>query len=283
MALDYEIVMLWVEGPLSYVEQLCAASFRDAGHTVKLYHYGPIENVPEGIEVADGNEILKPERIIRHKRTGSPAHFADVFRYHLLSKRDRVIWADTDAYCVAPFSTDTGYFFGFEGGRNIANGVLGLPRDSDALGQLIDMTKDEYGIPEWYNDKQRAELEEKAASGNPVHTGDLPWGVWGPQAATHYLHKTGEAQYGFAPHVLYPVSFKHRRTLAVTSRLPFVERSIKPDTLSVHFFGRRIRRFLGSLGGLPQPGSYIDTLLTKHGIDPACAPVPEFIPMERKR
>ncbi len=274
MSKDLEIAMLWVEGPLSYVEQLCAVSFRDAGHTVKLYHYGQVSNVPEGITLTDGNEVLNAESFLTHGRTGSPALFSDVFRYHLLKKGGRIIWADTDAYCLKPFETETGHFFAWESGHHINGGVLGLPSDSEALGLLLKMTEDEYAIPEWYKGDTRTQLEVAIEAGNPVHVGDLPWGVWGPHAITHYLQKTGEAKYALPESGLYPVPFKHRRKMGFASKRARVEQFIKPDTCSVHLYGRRIKQFLAGIGGKPEEGSYIDSLLVKHGIDAEAAPVP---------
>ncbi len=58
MSREYEIGMLWVEGPLSYIEVLCAKSFLDAGHHVKLYHYKDVQNVPEGVELVNGDSML---------------------------------------------------------------------------------------------------------------------------------------------------------------------------------------------------------------------------------
>ncbi|WP_397541306.1 hypothetical protein [Roseovarius salis] len=274
MGTDIEIAMLWVGGPLSYMEQLCAVSFRDAGHRVRLYHYGSVQNIPDGIVLSDGNEILPRDEFLTHGRTGSPALFSDVFRYHLLRKRAGVIWADTDAYCLRPFATRTGHFFGWESGQHINGGVLGLPPDSPALSALLRMTEDEHAIPEWYAGAELARLEERAAAGDPVHVSEMPWGVWGPHAITHYLHKTGEARHALPVHGLYPVPFKHRRKMGFASKRDRIESFIRPDTYSVHFYGRRIKQFLAGLGGLPEEGSYIDALLKKHGIAPEAAPVP---------
>ncbi len=270
---EYEIGMLWVEGPLSYVEVLCAQSFLDAGHHVKLYHYGDIKNVPEGVELISGETVLSSDRFVTHGRTGSFALFSDVFRYHLLQQNDRMIWADLDAYCVKTFKSDTGHFYAWESESHIAGGVLGLPSDSDALGQLIEMTEDEYGIPEWFTPKVRKHFEELRDAGTPAHAGDLPWGVWGPHAISHYLKKTGEAKYALPTNSLYPISFKNRRFLMRGKWARKVRRSITDDTYSVHFYGRRVRQFLSTIGGVPEPGSYMEKLLEKHNIDTAAAPI----------
>ena len=267
--------MLWVEGPLTYVEVLCAVSFRDAGHHVRLYHYGDVQNVPEGIELVHGSEILDIDRFIKHGRTGSFALFSDVFRYHMLQQRDRCIWADLDAYCVKPFESETGHFFGWESGHHINGGVLGLPPDSEALGQLLEMTEDEYGIPEWYPAKEQARLQALKDEGRPVHVSEMDWGVWGPHAVTHYLHKTGEAKYALPRECLYPVRFRDRRLLMRTRAVDKIDDIVTEDTYSVHFYGRRVRVFLSDIGGLPEPGSWMDRELQRHGVDCAAAPVPK--------
>jgi len=273
MKSDFEIGMLWVEGRMSYVEVLCAKSFADAGHHVKLYHYGPIPNAPDFVEMVDGNTILRADRFLRHGKTGSFALFSDVFRYHLLQKSDRMIWADLDAYCVKAFETATGHFYGWASDDLINGGVLGLPSDSDALGQLLKMTDDEYSIPEWYPDAEKLRMEKLRDEGQPIHVGDLPWGVWGPHALTHYLQKTGEAKFAQPISGLYPVNFRDRRQLMKARMLDKIERLIQPETYSVHFYGRRVREYLASLGGYPQKGSYLDRILTQHEIDVDAYPV----------
>ncbi|MFD2740041.1 hypothetical protein ACFSUD_10705 [Sulfitobacter aestuarii] len=271
----HEIAMLWVEGPLSYVEQLCVQSFLDAGHAVTLYHYKPVFNVPEGATLVHGDVVLKRDEFIQHGRTNSLALFSDVFRYHLLNQSDRVIWADTDAYCVKPFVTGTGHYFGWESGKHINGGVLGLPKDSPALAGLLEMCGDEYGIPEWYSDEMRDKLRLQAENGVPLHVSELPWGVWGPHAVTHYLQKSGEDRHAFSREVLYPVPFQKRRRLVKSGRRSAAEAYLSEATTSIHLYGRRIREFLASRpDGLPDAGGLIDHLLEKHRIDPRAAPIP---------
>ncbi|MEM7076329.1 MAG: hypothetical protein AAF484_14645 [Pseudomonadota bacterium] len=273
MEREYAIGMLWVDGPLSYVEALCAQSFLDAGHHVKLYYYGDVLNVPEGVELVHGDTVLQIQRFLRHGRTGSFALFSDVFRYHLLCQQDRMIWADLDAYCVRPFETETGHFFGWESEMHVNGGVLGLPPDSEALGLLLEMTKDEYGIPEWYSDPKRRKLEAMRDAGHPMHVSDMTWGTWGPHALTHYLQKTGESKYALPVEGLYPISFGNRRALIRGRARHRVEAMVTDGTYSVHFYGRRIREKLVQKGGLPEEGSWMAAALEKHSIDTSQAPV----------
>lgn len=281
MAHEYQIAQLWIGGNLSYMEQLCAASFRDAGHHVKMYTYGDVGNIPDGIEIADANEIMTLDTVIAHKRTGSPAPQADKWRYNMLAKCDHTIWADTDAYCVKPFISKNGHFHGWESARHINNGVVGLPKDSEALAGLIDFTSDEYAIPDWFDEDLKTEMRKKKTAGNPVHVGEQSWGVWGPQALTHFLHKTGEQKHAMPIESLFPVSFKKRR-LMLKPNMDLSE-YITDNTLSIHFWGRRMRmRIIEREGGEPDPDSLIGKLLTKHKIVPSDAPLPKKNPHKSK-
>lgn len=272
MAPEHQIAMLWVDGPLSYLEQLCMVSFRDAGHHVKLYTYGKVTRVPEGVECAPADEILPRRSVLTHDRTGSPALHSDLFRYHLLAREDRTIWADTDAYCLRPFTTATGHFHGWESETHVNGGVLGLPRDSETLGALLDFTADEFAIPEWYGPDYAAELRESAAAGRPVPAGEMPWGVWGPHALTHFLMQTGEIRHSLPRQALYPFSFKQRRMMLKPGL--DAEPYLSAETFSVHFYGRRMRkRLIEREGGVPHPESLIGRLLSRHGVDPAAAPI----------
>lgn len=267
------IAALWMEGRLSFLEQLCLKSFVDAGHNVVLYHYGPLQNVPDGIELGDANEFLPRTNFLTHQRTGSPALHSDVFRYKMLGKSKNTIWADTDAYCMKPFETETGHYYGWESEKHINGGVLGLPADSDTLRELLEFTSDEFSIPTYYGEDYVKELEEKRDAGNSVHASEMPWGVWGPHAVTHFLHKTGEDRYAFPQDVLYPFTFRDRGKML--KRNFDVSPWVTDNTCSVHLYGRRMRaRLVEKEGGAPHPKSLLGKLLIKHDIDPAKSPLP---------
>lgn len=270
---DHQIAALWIGGNLSFLEQLCLKSFLDAGHHVTLYAYEPIGNAPEGVELADAAAILPQTAVLRHERTNSPALHSDLFRYRLLARSDRTIWADTDAYCVKRFRSATGHFFAWESDTGINGGVLGLPRDSAALEALLAFTSDPYAIPEWIEGPARARLEARRAAGRPVHAGEMAWGVWGPHALTHYLRKTGEIRHALPRVALYPFAYDERALMLRPGLDP--SGHVTDETFSIHFYGRRMRaRLRDRFGGVPRPRSLIGQLLKRHGIDPAAAPLP---------
>lgn len=278
---EYAIGALWIEGPLSYLEQLCLKSFLDNGHAVRLYHYGPVKNVPDGVELADANSILAGEQYLTHGPTGSFALHSDLFRYKMLEKTDKMIWADTDAYCLKPFVPVEGHLYGYQSERSINGGVLSFPKDSTAFRKILDFTSDAYAVPTWYKPKYVNWLRAEKEAGRPVHASQQPWGVWGPAIVTHFLNETGEARYAQPQEVLYPFTFGDRR-LMVRRRLPNVTDYITDKTVSIHFFGRRMRALLAArYDGTPLRTSVIGRLLIQHGIDPYKAPLPRILAQQQ--
>ncbi len=260
------IAMFWDGPPLGFIERLCVQSFVDAGHPVVMFSYGPVEGLPAGVETAPATDILpNPTTMIRHARTGSPAPYSDKFRYHLLARHDGIIWSDTDAYCLRPFEPRAGYFFGRENDAVVANGVLALPAASPTLKSLIAFCDDEYAIPVWMGQRHLAEIERRAAGADPMHVSEMPWGVWGPRALSHFLKEHDEFRHALPPHVLYPVSFGDRQLYFRNAAMTWG--CVREDTVSIHFYGRRCRRRLELRhDGVPPPGSILAELAERHGV-----------------
>ncbi|MGB0507449.1 MAG: hypothetical protein ACPGGK_14745 [Pikeienuella sp.] len=282
MKKDYSCSMLWINGSLSYLEQLCAKSYVDAGHHTILYTYEPTGCIPEGVEVRDAKKILPLDGFLLHSRTGSPALHSDLFRYKLLENDGDTIWVDTDAYCVKKFEPVSGYFYGWESDRHVNGGVLALPQDSDTLRELLAFTSDEFAVPPWLPRRKREEMERAKDAGIPVHASDMPWGSWGPHAVTYFLKKTGEVKYALPRAGLYPFSFKDRVKMLRTSTDP--ADFLTDDTYSIHFYGRRMRpRLTREKDGIPRSKSLIGKLLKQHDIDPRLAPIPQKKKIEAVR
>jgi len=262
------IAMFWDGPPLGFIERLCSKSFVDAGHPVVMFSYGKLDGLPNGIETAPASDILPdPKSIVRHERTGSPAPHSDKFRYHLLAKNDGLLWADTDAYCLKPFVPTDGYFFGRETEKVVASGVMALPAQSPTLGALIEFCEDEYAIPPWMMPRHRQEMEERAEAGDPMHVSEMPWGAWGPKALSHYLRKHDEFRHALPPHVLYPVPFEDRRIYFREAWKTW--KRVQEDTVSIHFYGRRVReRLWNRFKGTPPEGSVLAELAERHGVAP---------------
>ena len=270
-----KIASLWIGPRLSYLEQLCLKSFADFGHSVDLYAYDEIENLPPGVTLRDASPILDGSDIARHTGSGSPAIHADAFRYHLLAQQD-VIWVDADMLCTRPWDFAPAPVFGWEkDGKVVCNAVLGLAPQSETLRELLDLVSDPYPIPPWAKPEEKARLLAAKAEGAPVHVSDLAWGVWGPAALTHYLIETGEIADARPQAAFYPVTFRDRRDFLK----PGAELGVGDDTLGVHLWNRRLsRRLVTAEGGIPRAGSLLADALARHDIDLYAAPIPDRPP-----
>jgi hypothetical protein len=105
-----DISVLWIEGPLSRLEQLSVVSMMACGHKVRLFTYAPGLVVPHGVMLADAAEIIPREQLFRSKTvvgTGSWGPFSDIFRFKLLHDLGGV-WSDLDLVFLKPIDFLTG-------------------------------------------------------------------------------------------------------------------------------------------------------------------------------
>lgn len=130
------IQSLWIGDHLRTLEQLSITSFLKNGHTYHLYAYDDIRGVPEGVVVKDANQILPRSMVYRQTRYDTPASFASLFRYKLLSDCGGW-WVDTDVVCLKPFQFKANYVFASErhdsGAIQVTNDVIKAPRGSDFM------------------------------------------------------------------------------------------------------------------------------------------------------
>ena len=106
------IQSLWIGDSLSKLCHISIRSFIKLGHTYHLYTYGKLKDIPEGVIVQDGNEILPESEIFRYKN-GSVSAFSNAFRYKLLFERGHY-WVDTDFVCLKRFDFREDYVIASE-------------------------------------------------------------------------------------------------------------------------------------------------------------------------
>ena len=109
---------LWVGNPLSDIETYCIRSFQNAGHEFHLYIYGDVKNIPKGVVVKDGNEIMPEKELFQLKSTFLP--FSDIFRYKMLYEKGGY-WVDMDMICIKKLEFTEPYIFSSE--RTIQKGA----------------------------------------------------------------------------------------------------------------------------------------------------------------
>ena len=268
-----EVGTLWIGGSLSWMEQLCLKSFVDRGQLITLFSYEPIPNVPAGVILRDGREVLETDTFLKYEKKDSFALFADLFRLHMIARNPGMIWVDTDVYCLRPMTYDEDHVMGFElpGGARVNNAVLGLPADGPLLQAMLNYTSDVHAIPPFVKGRLQDDYRAAAAAGRPVHVSQQPWGVWGPMMITHFTHALGLAGKVQPLDAFYPVTFPDR--LKFLRPAAVAEAMITPRTTALHLWASNKRELGLRHHGLPPVGSYLHKLLVLHQISAEAAPI----------
>lgn len=263
------IGMLWLEGPLSFLEQMCLLSFTANGHRVVLFHYGEVENVPDGIELVSANEIHEPKQFIMNNQFKTPVPQSDIFRLQLMKKTD-FVWCDTDVLSLAPIPK-ADHIFGYFSKHSICNAVMRLPTDSPTLQAYTDYSLDPFPIRPWVEGAERAELERQKQAGELPHASEQAHSVYGPEVMTWYLRHFDEIQHASPIPVFYPLPFRQTGQANDIHAREFRETYLTDETLAVHLWGRRMRWWIAK--GIKRY-SFLDRRLRALGIRPANAPLP---------
>ena len=242
---------LWIGKPLSKLEQLCLKSFVDNGHTVHLYVYDKVGNIPTGVIVKDGNEILDKSEIYRYKN-GSVSAFSNLFRFTLLYKKGGY-WIDADLLCVRPIKLKEDYVFSSEPDeeykfKRINAGLIKLPKGSKEalLGMEI----------------QRQRKQD-------ILEGKIPWGS-GPEAVRKIVEKFDLSKYVlpwwgicncFYEHfaILFDPRYKVKGAINNVKEMP-------KDMLCIHLWNEVLRRNNINKNGKFHHASLIEFFKWKHKI-----------------
>jgi len=247
---------LWVGGKLGDISRCCLKSFAMRGHQVHLHAYGYIDDVPAGITLVDGNEIIPQKNIIKHKKTGSYALFSDVFRYQLL-KQQSGVYVDCDVYCLKPVCIpESGYLMGFEEDYRVNGAVLALPTDSALLDSLLKAANDPSFIPPWYKKSRQGRWKFKKRLGLGKSIADMPWGVIGPDAITYFANKHQLLSEVKPIDVFYPVHYRCIRYLLDGDLR--IDDVVTSRTVAVHLYNEMLRGL--DLGAI-EPGCVLQKML----------------------
>lgn len=179
---------LWIGPKLPPLQRLCLASAVAVGCRVRLFVYDPVEGIPEGVEVADGREVLGLDKMIRHRESQSVALFSDRFRYEILGKHLGA-WIDTDVlFLKAPEATGD-LLVGWEDHGLVGSAFIWIRPGHPLIGQLRRYAFDDHLVPGWLGGWDRLYLWLRKAIGFPQHVSDAEWGVIGPDLLTWLLRK----------------------------------------------------------------------------------------------
>lgn len=128
---------LWIGPSLSNLEKLSISSFIKNGHDFHLYIYQPVEGIPEGTTIKDGNDILPEKDIFSYSNSeagkSSVSAFSNIFRFQLLYLKGNY-WVDTDMVSTQFLNIPEPYLFTTEPITNkaykketINAGIIKLP------------------------------------------------------------------------------------------------------------------------------------------------------------
>ncbi len=244
--MDHQIAMLWERGALSFLEQLCLNSFLSAGHPVRIFSYGPVENAPEGVEFADADGIL-PETEYEMLWSGARR---DAFRSRLLAQIEGTIWVEPDVYCLRPFEPVNGMLFGWADAVFVGADVLALPAGGPVLERLLEAT----------------EVALVAAKAGAQACPSL-----GTRLLTEVLRESGALAEARGRETFYSCAFEDRLDLLTSGA---AAHALPEDSNAVRLYSRRLASHLMAHShGLPDPESLLGGLLQDHRIDPCAAPL----------
>jgi hypothetical protein len=264
-----EVHGLWIGERLSILAELCIRSFLYHGFRFKLFTYGPVENVPDGVAILDAGMILPANDAFVHK-TGSLAPAADWFRYRFLHRHGGV-WVDMDLICLKPFRIQRVPWFARENGSTVAIGLLAFPPGHELLREMERLAADPAAVMPWDTDEQarvKAELM-RSMTGVAKRRTAVDWGSAGPGEFTRAVRHFGLLGHAAAPSSVYPVHYGVWRHLYDgTLRL---DSPVFEQSFAIHLWGELTRREPDALANLAAD-SVVAGLMEQHGISLARLP-----------
>jgi glycosyltransferase involved in cell wall biosynthesis len=220
----------WAGGPLSPYELLCLNSFIKCGHAFDLYSFDPELAVPAGVQLRDARELVDTQDFFVYEDgfgKGSPAGFANLFRYKLLAEKGGW-WVDTDVVCQARNVPRFKEFFAREDGVFINNAVLFFEAGHPLMVRC---------------------LEEAAGLGRAVR-----WGDSGPRLLTRILKEQARDGDALDGSICYPVHYSDALDLLAPSRLASV-RERAASSLFIHLWNAMLDHHGIDKTMLPPKGS----------------------------
>lgn len=238
----------WVGPKMGPLHAACLKSFTRHGHRVVLHTYNsPPEDTPAGVEIADANDLLSHDKVVRHDKSGSLALASDLFRYNLMAA-GAGIYVDCDCYCVRPL-TDADYILGWESDQKLGTAVLKLPPDSPLLETMLAIGTTSGFIPPWEKPARKLHYRLRSILGAPVPLSRMKWGAMGPPALTHYTKAHALTDKAGPIDAYYPIHY-HQVSLLFNPDLRLRDLTT-PRTAVVHLWNK----FLHMDGKRPPAGS----------------------------
>jgi len=249
------IVSFW-QGPVGWLERLCLASVRAAGHRIELYTTDVAALRGEGLaedvfDVRDVMDVGSAERL--YLDGGHLPLFSDIVRLRL-QKLGRGMWADCDCLFLAPVAISSPVILGWYPTGRAGNSVIYLERGSPLLDDYYaGVTKVPLDVP-WATRRVRLWRRLEAFVGHKLPSNPGRMAI-GPRALTYFVEKHGLAASLLPASVFYPVAQADCIEL-VNPDDRIVSNMLRDDSLMVHAWHTNLKN-AGALRDLPPPTSYL--------------------------
>ena len=266
---------LWIGPELSLMERLTIESYLQNGSAFHLYTYGPVDNIPQGTTIKDGEEIIPLSAIHCPLEELPKALFSDFFRWELLFQKGG-LWADMDNVCLKPIGSLPETFVSLEkaeGKIHSCIGFMGFPPRHKVARLMRRRARHPFRLSNYQGLSRKRECLRIAFTELFVHRrrlsptspgiARLGWGVIaGPTALTRVLNQKGlnSLRFDLASYV----------NCDNFPQLYSPSESIKKEVLhggyfSVHMFNSILKRS-GIDKNAPLEGSFYAFLLKKYGL-----------------
>jgi hypothetical protein len=244
MAADLpQLNSLWIGPYLHPIHRLCLGSAVYHGHRVRLFSYGPLDGVPDGVELANAEEVMPKASMFLHAKTGSPAPFADRFRLKLIAMGFGA-WVDTDVLFVKPLRSASPDIFGWEDEKLIGNAVLGLDPSGEILKTVSGLIEDDHFTPPWWSPPRLAWLRLREALGLSQHVSAMPYGTTGPDLLTWAIRTRRREHLAQSRQVFYPLPYRNKLEVFRKNSGWHSLSTLPDEVIAIHLW------FQGLLGGL---------------------------------
>ena len=231
----------WWGDALSPYEVLCLKSFIACGHGFDLYTFDRDIVVPQGVRVCDASEIIKEDQVFVYEQgveKGSPAAFANLFRYKLLVERGGW-WSDTDVVCLSEHIPIFNEFFAYQGPKLINNALLYFEARHPVMMQCLDQT---------------------------VKLGrNVKWGDAGPHLLTRVLKELGCGDRAVSPGVCYPLHWTRALDVLRPSQASALI-ELTQSSLFIHLWNQMFRLAGVRRTHMPPRNSLLRRLMDLHRV-----------------
>lgn len=261
-----QLVSFW-DGPVTWVERLCAASMLQHGNPLAIYTYDPeaLTKLNLGGEIRDARDVTPESHPVQRYRAGRRyAMFANLFRLYL-QRESKGIWVDLDCYMLKPFAAKSDYVFGYASPGKLNNAVLRLPADCPMIEEYISaVTADPLRTP-WSTLRRRVARDVEILLGRSQPRMEVRTNI-GPRALTYFAKRHGVISHAKPKEAFYAIA--NRETNQMFLPDDTVSDRLSPGADLLHLWRGRIKR-LGHLAELPPATSYLGKACKQYGITAA--------------